>query len=576
MNRHVAMTRHVALALALAVAATAPSTALADALSDLEKTPLVRALKDELKRAMNLSLPGMARPYFVSFKVLDVEQLSLVGEFGGTVLAQRQRGRVLHTDLRVGDYKKDNTNFLGQRGGQRAVLPLDEDYDAMRRQIWLTLDQVYKAAAESMEQKRATMADSKGDKERVDDFSKVKPTRLCLPAPPPLPDQAAARALVRKLGAMLLEAKLVQEGVVELHAARGTRTILTSEGTLAREPLGYITLTVAAGAQAEDGMPLKHYLVRAFPLRSGLPSLASLGRAVGVMLAELKALRTAPLHSDFSGPVLFEGMAAAQLLRLTLQSHLAGTPGMWARGSRLPPSSKWAGKLGRRVLPSTFSLVDDPTLAAVGKVPVIGQLRVDDEGVPASRVELVKGGKVFDLLTNRTPSKSFPRSNGHARAGGYGGTTPMPTTLLLKAPGKAARALRKMAVAEARKEGEPNGLIIRQLPEPAITGRLTGVSTMGGGHQMDGMLAYKVDARGKETLVRGLKLEQIEVKQLRRILAAGKTPVVHNLLEGGGMGHRGPRTGLPWTLVTPALLIEEVELTRQRGSQTKNPLLPRP
>ncbi len=570
------MIRAKILVPALTLALALPSAASADALSDLEKTPLVRALKDELKRAMTLSLPGMARPYFVSFKVEDAEQLSMVGEFGGTVLVQRQRGRVLHTDMRVGNYKKDNTNFLGRRGGQRVVLPLDDNYDAMRRQVWLSLDRAYKAAAESMEQKRATMADSKGDKERVDDFSKVKPTRLCLADPPPLPDQAAARALVRKLGELLLQAKHVQEGVVEMHAVRGTRTILTSEGTLAREPMGYITLTMAAGAQAKDGMPLKHYLVRAYPLKSGFPRQAAILRAAGTMLAELKALRTAPLHPDFSGPVLFEGMAAAQLLRQTVHRHLAGTPGMWARGSRLPPSSKWAGKLGRRVLPSTFSLIDDPTLAAVGKTPVIGRLKVDDQGVPAQRVVVVKKGKVLNLLTNRTPSKSFPRSNGHARSRGYGGATPMPTTLVLKAPGKAATTLRKMAVAEAKKEGEAHGLIIRQLPEPAITARLTGVSTGGGGHQMAGMLAYRVDARGKETLVRGLKLEQIDVKQLRRIMAAGKSPVVHNRLEGGGMGHRGPRTGLPWTLVTPALLIEEVELTKDRGSQTKSPLLPRP
>ena len=570
------MTRLLMATFTLLSVLLSAAPALADALKDLENTPLVRAMTDELKRSMSLRLPGMAKPYYISYLVMDAEQLSVVGEFGGTVLAQRQRGRQMTTDLRVGDYKNDNTNFLGPGGGGNTPLAVDDDYDALRRQIWLATDQAYKGAAESLEQKRAAMVDKKSEADEVDDFSKVKPTRLCLDPAPALPDDDAARALVRKLGTQLMGAAHVQEGVVELHAVRGTRTLVSSEGSLVREPLGVITLSVAAGAQAKDGMPLKHYINRAYPLERGLPAEATLVRDVRKMLAQLAALRTAPLLRDFSGPVLFEGMAAAQVLHRTVMPHLAGTPGIWARGQRLPPQSKWAGKMGRRVLPSTFSLVDDPTLTAVGKAPVIGHLRVDDQGVPARRVELVKAGKLHDLLTNRTPSKSFPRSNGHARGRGYGGASPMPTTLLLKAPGKGAAALRRMAVVEAKKEGEPHGLIIRQLPEPSITSKLSGVGTTGGGHQMDGMIAYKVDARGEETLVRGLKLERLQIKQLKRILAAGRELVVLNRMEGGGLGHRGPRVGLPLTLVTPALLLEEIEVTKERGSQTKSPLLPRP
>ena len=570
------MSRLFSVTAALLLLSLSSAPAQGDALTDLEKTPLVRALSDELKRSMTLQLPGMAKPYYISYLVQEGEQLSVLGEFGGTVMVQRNRGRQLSMDLRVGDYKKDNTNFLGRGGGGNGPLALDDDYDALRRQIWLSTDRAYKVAAQAMEEKRATMADSKGSGDGVNDFSKIKPTRLCLEPPPALPDEDKAKALVRSLGALLMKDPMVQEGIVEFNAVRGTRTLISSEGSLVREPFGVLTIAVAAGAQAKDGMPLKHYIQRAFPLDKGLPALAPLAKAARTMLSQLAALRTAPLQRDFSGPVLFEDRAAAQVLLSMLQPQLSGTPGVWARGSRLPPRSKWAGKLGRRVLTSTFSLVDDPTLTAVGKVPVIGHLRVDDQGVPARKVELVKDGKLKALLTNRTPSKSFPLSNGHARGRGYGGAEPTPTTLMLMAPGKSATALRRMAVSEAKKEGEQYGMIIRQLPEHGITSKLSGVATMGGGHQMDGLLAYRVDARGEETLVRGIKLEMPDVKALRRIMAAGKELVVLNSLEGGGPSHGRVRVGLPLSLVTPALLLDEVELSKERGSQTNSPMLPRP
>ena len=548
----------------------------ADALADLEKTPLVRALQDELKRSLTLHLPGMAKPYFIAYSVQDAEQLSVLGEFGGVVISQRQKSRVLHTDLRVGSYKRDNSNFLGGGGGRSMRLVIDDDYAALRRQIWLATDQAYKGAAEAMEQKKAALADKKPDKEQGDDFARAKAVRRSLPAAAALPEASAAEALVRKLGALLWDDAAVLEGVVELNFSRGTRTLVTSEGSLTSESFGVVELSVAAGAQAKDGMPLGHYMHRVYPLTGKLPAEAALKKALGRMLSELKALRTAPTAPEYAGPVLFEGRAAAQLLRQVLVPHLSRVPGAWGRGQRMPPHSKWAGKKGRRVLPSTFSLVDDPGLKRVGGVPVIGQLNVDDQGVPAQKVVLVKAGKLQSLLTNRTPSKKFPRSNGHARGGGYGGAQPVPTNLVLRAPGKADGALLRLTAGEAKKEGEPHGIVITQLPEPMITGKLSGVAAGGGAMHMAGMLAYKVSASGKRTLVRGLKLERVQVKQLKRIMAAGKRAVVHSRYDGGGFSHRGPRMGLPLSIVTPSLLVEEIELAKEMGSRTRDPLLPRP
>ena len=57
-------------------------------------------------------------------------------------------------EVRVGSYDFDSSRFamqgFGQGGapftGQTVLAPLDDDYDALRRAIWLTTDETYKRA----------------------------------------------------------------------------------------------------------------------------------------------------------------------------------------------------------------------------------------------------------------------------------------------------------------------------------------------------------------------------------------------------------------------------------------------
>jgi predicted Zn-dependent protease len=49
-----------------------------------------------------------------------------------------------------------------------------------------------------------------------------------------------------------------------------------------------------------------------------------------------------------------------------------------------------------------LSVVDDPTAARSGATSVIGGYKVDDEGVAAAAVEVIKDGALTALLTART------------------------------------------------------------------------------------------------------------------------------------------------------------------------------
>ena len=62
----------------------------------------------------------------------------------------------------------------------------------------------------------------------------------------------------------------------------------------------------------------------------------------------------------------------------------------------------------------SFSVSDTPSLSQFAGRPVPGAYEVDDEGVPAQDVPLVENGRLLMLLTNRTPNRNLPKSNGHA------------------------------------------------------------------------------------------------------------------------------------------------------------------
>ena len=68
-------------------------------------------------------------------------------------------------------------------------------------------------------------------------------------------------------------------------------------------------------------------------------------------------------------------------------------------------------------MPRFLDVFDDPTLETYAGEDLKGHYVVDDEGVPARRVDLVKKGVLRGFLMSRSPVEGFPASNGHGRRG---------------------------------------------------------------------------------------------------------------------------------------------------------------
>jgi len=550
-----------------------------------------KALGDELARSMKeLKLGDSPRPYYVGYALSDVQQATATATFGALTGSVAYRGRTLRTDVRVGSPAFDNSNTSESMfSANIESLPVDDDYAAFRRELWLRTDEAYKGAVEALAKKQSAAAAQVADDESegVPDFSAEKPAQVAVPFASVVADPGVFLETVDRLSGTLKAFPEVSGSRVTGTYATVRRRFASSEGAWADETSSTMRVDVTAETQAADGMRLVDFVTFTALDPAGLPALPEMQQAVERMARELVAMRAAPIAPSGVASVLFEGPAAAQLAKLLIADNVAGTPAPRTAGGgeERSQSSEFADRLGQKVASPLLMAADDPGRATAGKTPLFGAYRVDDEGVPAARVSLIEGGILKGLLMTRIPRKELAHSNGHARATRFSAPRAGIGNLLVSGkPGTPRVGLTRAALlGEMRKAGRGGGLasyVIRLLDDPQIPGvasqadTLALISVSGSGRtapSVKPLVAYRVNADGKEELVRGLTLEGIIPRSLKDIVAVGKDAEVYNFQEGG-LGF----VGVPSSIVTPPLLLSDVDIRRSVGKHKRPPLYPRP
>jgi predicted Zn-dependent protease len=542
-----------------------------------------KAMQDELGRSMSeLRLGDEPRPYYLAYTISDVDQATVNATLGSITVAHGYRGRVLRTDLRIGDASFDNTNFEG--GPHVETVPLEDDYAALRRELWLRTDEAYKSAIETLARKRAAAAGQAAaeEDESVGDFSKEPAAHLEVPFPAGAADPAALRETVRRLSLVLAEYPQIYGSHVGGSFVIVRRRLATSEGTWVDDWKRTVRIDVVADTQADDGMKLRSFVPFTALEPSGLPPLPEMEKSVRAMAKELVAMRTAPVATSGAGAVLFEGAAAAQLVKLLFGDQVGGTPPpktATAGSDDTGGQSALASKLGQKVTAPILGVVDDPLLdSGPGRGQLYGTYKIDDEGIPAHRVALVEKGMLKSLLMSRTPRKEIEHSNGHARAPRFAGPRAHLGTLVVTG----ARGMSRPALlAELAKIGKGGGVttyVVRMLDDGSLPGSdvddLSALLSFGGGAHgpppVHPLVVYRY-AQGKETLVRGIAFENLLPRSLKDVTATGSDATVWNTLDGGG-----GFSGIPCTVISPSLLLSDVDVRRQTGKHRKPPVYPSP
>ncbi len=566
---------------------------------------LFRAMRDEMARSMKkLQLEKLEKPYYISYKIVDTDAREAAATFGAITEASDAKRRLVAVEVRVGDYARDNTNFFTMRfnvaGVERIVIeggvttPLDDNYDEIRRKLWTATDSAYKQALDDYAKKKAVLE----NRNRTDDsadFSKEPPQDNVETAAPADLTAAEAAALAKKLSALFRASPAIDNSAVRITNVTTTTRFLDSEGGTYLRVKPLITLSVAADTQAPDGMPIADADTIYARAEAELPAEAALLERVRSFQARLTALRSAPLVERYTGPVLFEGQAAAELVGQTLAPSLAALPRLVVEDSRFERMFDAEGgglrdKLGSRILPAHVTLLDDASRPEYRGAKLFGGYQVDEEGVPARENRLVERGVLKSLLTSRSLTNGFTRSSGNRRTAGT-----LPSNLILASDkGVPIAELKKKLIEMAKERGNEYGILVRKIgnptaPRPQGNQRrmVITISSHGGGAAGSGapvepvIEAYKVYPDGREELIRNLGLVGMGLASFRDITAVSDAPVVHTA------AYRNTRQSpllrgqlfLDTPLVSigvPALLFEELTLQRPSGEVPKLPFTRHP
>jgi predicted Zn-dependent protease len=293
----------------------------------------------------------------------------------------------------------------------------------------------------------------------------------------------------------------------------------------------------------------------------------------------------------YTGPVLFESDAAAEIVLQAMGSSLAGVPRVVVddlRFERLYSSNGgFADRIGTRVLPEFLSLSDNPTAREFKGQPLFGGYPVDDEGVQPSPTLLVDKGILKTLLHTRGLIPGTTHSTGSKR-----GNMPMPSNLTVVSEKAFPPAeLKGELLRRTQQRGNEFGIVVRRMSNPMLQSSLgrsrVVIFTSGSGPgsiEVEPLIeAYKVFADGHEEPVRNLTINGLTLGAFKDIVAVSDAPAVYTapmrmIIRSPLMGMAFSAPGGPnvVSIAIPAILFEDMTLQRPNGDVPNLPFTKHP
>ncbi|MDO8804671.1 MAG: metallopeptidase TldD-related protein [Elusimicrobiota bacterium] len=555
------MKKTIIISLALAAALTAAGGLNAAPPAD---DKVFSAMKDELSRSMEkLNMDNLGKPYFLSYHVGDGHAFSVTAGFGAAEQLNSSDYRRLKVDLRTGSPKFDNSHYApnvweGYNAETDWNISLDDNYDALRFAVWAATDKAYKKALETLSKKKA-FVESKNMAELYDDMTPQAPYELFRPFAIERLDEELWRENIRKVSAVFLKYPEVKYSSVRLRFNSGGVRYLNSEGSAYRQPSCSGVVSIEASGYAPDGFRLKSSHTDDFCLAKDAPALEKLlARADEIGQNLVRMSKSEPIKA-YIGPVLFEEDAAGKFFETLLVNNLANPREVWTEKNRWSNESVFrrAGelveRLGMRVTSSFLNVVDDPSARYHEGVPLTGFYEVDEEGVPAQKVKLVAKGKLSEYYMSRAATKDFMKSNGHGRADFSEYASGSPSNVFIIPEDNPARVV---PMPELKKKFL--NLCREQELEYCI--KVKGLDGLYGPFS-----AWKVYLDGREEPVHGIEFTGTSLRALRDITAVSKETYVYNLAWS-----------TPGTIVTPSILVQEMEIKKTEEKPEKKPYLGHP
>lgn len=534
-----------------------------------QENSVLKAMKAELQRTMTGMNKEKNPPYFISYSITETKSVTLSASFGKIESSMNTANRILDIDLRVGNYKIDNSHTIrGSRfefggRGRSIEIPFTEDEQSLRQILWQATDQHYKKAVEKYGKVLTNMAVKVKDEDTSADFSLQSIERFIEPVPSFLIDTIAWKERLRRLSGLYATDPAIYAGDVYLQADIVTKYFVSSEGAEIQQSETNVRCFTNGMTKASDGMTLPLYRSYFAFTTEGLPAESEMANDIRKLIDLLGQLRNAPLAETFTGPAILSGEASGVFFHEIFGHRVEG------HRQKDPNSSQtFKSFLNKKILPEFIDVVFDPTQKKLGNRDIVGYFKYDDEGIKAEKVIAVKDGVFKNFLMSRSPIENFPISNGHGRR--QAGLPPVArqSNLMVIARNTIPfDTLKQRLRAECKKQNKEYGLYFVEISGGfTFTGR-----TVPNAFNVQPLLVYKVFTDGRpDEIVRGVDLIGTPLTTFNNIVAAADDLGIFNGVCGAESG------GVPVSASSPSLLVSTIEVQKKQKSQAKPPLLRNP
>jgi len=535
-------------------------------------SPVLAVAKTEVDRDFAALKDQPVAAYYLSYEIADSKVDTVTSSFGALVSSDSNHHRVAHVSVRVGDFALDNThpirNAEGKIGAALSVslsqvsVPFDDDPLPIRLVLWDETNKVYKSAVTQLAAAKTDNGIQIEREDKSDDFSHERPEQSVEPIPAMPFDRKLWEERTRRYTQPFHRYGDLYNATATITADQEVRWFVSSDGAAIQSSTTYYRLMIQATSKADDGMILPRYESYAAFTPEGLPDDATVLKAVDKMIADLKALRVAPVVDPYTGPAILSGRATAVFFHEVFGHRVEGQ-----RQKGEDEGQTFTKMIGQPVLPSFLSVDLDPTLKHYGGVDLVGSYSFDDEGVRARPVVAVKDGILTSFLMSRAPIAGFPNSNGHGRAqAGMKPVARQSNLVIVNSKPVTREQMKRLLIAQIKQQNKPFGLLFDD-----IQGGFTlTIRALPNAFEVLPIMVYRIYPDGREQLVRGVNLVGTPLAAFSKIVAADDEKAVFNGVCGAESGW------VPVSASGPGILISQIEVQKNTKSQERPPILPAP
>ncbi|MGD0712323.1 MAG: metallopeptidase TldD-related protein, partial [Bacteroidales bacterium] len=337
----------------------------------------------------------------------------------------------------LGDYNCDDENFisstsnsnLGISNQQDIEVPLGDDYIGIRRALWSYTETAFKNCVKDYLDKKAYFKDNPDKKPSIPDFTKQDSVKYLKNSIIEFLEQSQVENLVKKVSIAFQNYDEISMSRVYFNQIRVYVYLLSTEGTMCKIPLDYSSIAVTAGINNDSTTkePInesvefyeknpKNFLAKSDNLINSCKKLAE-------YIIKLNKLENE--KNSYYGPVILSDLASSKFFSMALLGKennlfaerlpIAESPEHY---SFLLKKESLEERIGTKIIPSDFSVVDKPKLENFKNKTLLGTSYIDNEGtVTTEELTLIQNGELKTLLSSRVPTRNISYSNGHKRIG---------------------------------------------------------------------------------------------------------------------------------------------------------------